>query len=191
MSVKKVIIFGDSLLKYIRQEEEHYRIISERGLNTVRFIKQLSRGQHDKVIHQHEQFIICLGTNNLRDYTPEETIEDLSQIRALILSKKRDVTVILSTLIPREDTYKAKAKLTSNLLNAKGKPLGWTICQLHKTFLRKPKKPKQTPGEAPKPPKPQKKFLYEDGYHLSDDGNIRVKAFLTNYVERVCIRKQN
>ena len=101
MSGKKRIIFGDSLLKYIRQEEEHYRIISERGLNTVRFIQQISRGQHDKVIHQHEQFIICLGTNNLRDYSPEETIENLPQIRVLILSKNRDTTVILRTLIPR------------------------------------------------------------------------------------------
>jgi len=190
MSTKKAIIFGDSLLSYINQEDRHYKIVSERGLNTVRFIRELSRGKHDDLIENHENFLICLGTNNLRDYSAQQTVNDLSQIRALILSKKRQANVILSTLIPRSDRYKDKAKLTSNLLNTTAKPQGWTICQLHKTFLRKPKKPKQIPGEPPKSPKPEKNFLYIDGYHLSDDGNERVKAFLINYVERVFVKNK-
>ena len=65
MTTEKAIIFGDSLLSYIDQEERHYKIVSERGLNTVHFIRKLSRGQYDDLIENHENFLICLGTNNL------------------------------------------------------------------------------------------------------------------------------
>ena len=176
----KVIVFGDSLLKNITPEGATHKLIFARGLTTDRLIHRIGRGDYDQDIRNCRGIIVLLGTNNLREDKPEKIVEDLSQIRALLTSKNRSITVTLSTLVPRKDEWEEKAKLTSNLLSAKAKTKNWTISQTHKTFLKKKNqfKPLNHPDFQ------KKELLDPDLYHLSHYGETLLKNYIINYIDR-------
>ena len=168
---KKVLIFGDSLIKHIKQEEKTYKIFAAGGLTTERLIERLAKGRYDREIVQSRGVVIIVGTNNLAKDEPKNIVESLGQIRAIIGSKNRNIEVSLATIVPREDQWKDQAKTVSNLLSARGKTKGWAICQIHKTFIKKSKKPNQ-------------ESLYKsDGLHLSESGLRLMRNFLLNYVD--------
>ena len=167
----KVLIYGDSLVKYIPKEEKSYTITASGRLTIERFIDRLARGQYDRAIEGCRGVLIIIGTNNLSTSEPNAIIDGLGQIRAIINSKNREITVSIATIIPREDNYKEKAKLVSNKLLARGKAGGWKICQIHRTFIKKNKAK-------------QSESLYrKDGLHLSETGNRLLRNYLLNYVD--------
>ena len=175
----KVIIFGDSLLKNITPEGPRHKIIFARGLTTGRLIHRIGAGRFDRDIEACKGIIVLIGTNNLEGDSPEKIVDDISQIRALLLSKNRSVKVYISTLIPRKDTWSEKARVTSNLLTSKAKAKKWDICPTHKTFLKK-----SNQFKPDNPPAFQRKELLDpDNYHLSHHGETLLKNFLLNFIE--------
>ena len=167
---KKVLIFGDSLVKYIPQEEKTYKVFATGGLTCKRFIGKLTRGIYDEEIINCRGIIILIGTNDLWNHQPIGIIKELGQIRGLLLSKNRRINVALGTIVPRADHLKDKAKETSNLLNKTAAEKKWKIAPVHRTFTKKGVIKEGTLGK--------------DGLHLSTQGNALMRNYLLNYVDQ-------
>ena len=120
---KKVIIIGDSMIKkidgYLLTSSINHKylvkvrpFLAAKSVDMLDYVKPIQTIQRDL---EPEAYAIHIGTNNLNtDNTPNEIF---SEMLRLIKELKTDKNkVVVSTIIPRGDTYNAKAEKVNTLL---------------------------------------------------------------------------
>ena len=164
------IVFLDSLGKQLPECENNHKWVAYPGLTIDRLIERVGYDWFDEALSKKKLVITLVGTNNLRDDKEEEIVDKLLQLKAILQSVNRDLKVVFGTLIPRNDNFQEKAKITNKTLMQRGKREGFNVFKINKSFLSN--------NEI------REGLLKDDGLHLTDDGQKVLRNSILNYIDR-------
>lgn len=166
---QKVLVIGDSLLKYL-PEVENKLWLSYRGLTLERLQEKIISGHFDKQIESHSTIIVIVGTNNLKKQEPSKVVHKLIHIQAILKAKKRDLSIVLSGLVPRKDKWQNRQKETNKLLKVICKKEKIPFFETQKTFLHKNQI--------------RQGVIAGDKLHLTKLGQTLLRQAILNYIDR-------
>ena len=164
------IVFFDSLGRNLPECENNYKWVAYPGLTIDRLIDRTGKGWFDEALCNKKLAITVVGTNNLQTDTEEEIVEKLLQLRAILLSANRDLKVVLGTIIPRDDSYKDKAKATNKCLIQRGKKENFQVFKINSSFLKNNQI--------------KEGLLATDNLHLTEKGEETLRSSILNFVDR-------